>query len=102
MEANQELLTALGEAWDMDNGFLGKLRSGVFDEPAGLEYVSLLRAIPPVGENVNSELVRLIWFAPQFIVWQIDRASKDERDTERIQGIADQVHEAVVDILGIP
>jgi len=40
MQASAELLAALDEAWDEDNGFLGKLRAGIFDEIGGGAYVT--------------------------------------------------------------
>lgn len=102
MQVGEELLAALDEAWDEDIGFLGKLRAGAFDEAGGGAYVGLLRSIPPIGRTVDSELVKLIWFAPQFITWQIERAAKGEGEAARLRRIADQVHEAVADVLGIP
>ncbi len=55
VQVSEELLTALDGAWDEDNGFLGKLRAGVFDEIGGGAYVTLLRSIPPIGETVDSD-----------------------------------------------
>ena len=99
---NEDLLAALDEAWDDEHGFLGKLRAGTFDEPAGAAYVALLRTVPPVGDTVSSRLVKLIWLAPQFVTWQIERATSGEAEAARLRRISDQVHEAVADILGIP
>lgn len=105
-KGEESLIVALDEAWDEETGFLGKLRSGVFDEGQGSAYVELLRRIPTVIslglDTVSSELVKLIWFAPQFVEWQIDRATKDEAERARLQRIADRVHEAVSEVLGIP
>ncbi len=107
MVVNREsLLTSLDDAWDEQAGFLGKLRAGVFDEDLGNAYVDLLRSIPTVfapGQDVMSAaLVKLIWFAPQFIEWQIERAVNGEVERARLQRIADKVHEAVSEVLGIP
>jgi hypothetical protein len=105
-EGEESLIVALDEAWDEEAGFLGKLRAGVFDESQGNAYVELLRRIPAAisigSDTVSSELVKLIWFAPQFVEWQIDRAAKDEAERARLQRIADRVHEAVSEVLGIP
>ncbi|WP_229068505.1 hypothetical protein [Actinoplanes sp. DH11] len=102
MQVSDELLASLDDAWDEDEGFLGKLRAGVFDEIGGVAYVALLRSIPPIGETVESELVKLIWFAPQFVTWQIERATRGEAEAARLRRVADQIHEAVADVLGIP
>lgn len=98
----EELLEALDNAWDDECGFLGKLRSGEFDLESGEAYVALLSRIPSIGETVDSNLVRLIWFAPMFIEWQIDRATRGESETAQLKRIADQVQEAVAEVLGIP
>ncbi|UGY93255.1 hypothetical protein [Streptomyces gobiensis] len=98
----KELLEALDEAWDDESGFLGKLRSQEFDQDAGEAYVALLSRIPPIGETVDSALVRLIWFAPMFIEWQMERATNNEVEAANLKRIAGQVQEAVADVLGIP
>ncbi|WP_436992136.1 hypothetical protein [Streptomyces sp. enrichment culture] len=98
----EDLLELLDEAWDDESGFLGKLRSGEFDPDAGEAYAALLSRIPPVGETVSSDLVRLIWFAPMFIEWQVERAARSEEEARQLNRIATQVHEAVSEILGIP
>jgi hypothetical protein len=97
-----ELLELLDEAWDDESGFLGKLRSGKFDQDAGEAYVALLSRIPPVGETVEARLVQLIWFAPMFIEWQLERATKSEDEVRQLTRIATQVHEAVSNVLGTP
>jgi hypothetical protein len=97
-----ELLELLDEAWDDESGFLGKLRSGQFDPDAGEAYVALLSRIPPIGGTVESRLVKLIWFAPMFIEWQLERAAKSDDEVRQLTRIATQVHEAVSNVLGIP
>ncbi len=97
-----ELLERLDEAWDDESGFLGKLRAGEFDSDAGEAYVALLSQVSPVGEMVESRLVQLIWFAPMFIEWQMERASQNDAEARQLTRIATQVHEAVSRILGVP
>ncbi|SFE57364.1 hypothetical protein SAMN04487904_107163 [Actinopolyspora lacussalsi subsp. righensis] len=99
---DEELLEALDEVWDIDTGFLGRLRAGHFDPEAGEEYVALLSRIPPVGDTVDYRLVQRIWFAPTFIEWQIERATKSPGDEVRLRRIESQVREAVVAVLGVP
>lgn len=53
-----DLLELLDEAWDDEIGFLGRLRAGTLDIDAGEAYVALLSRIPPIGETVDSRLVR--------------------------------------------
>ncbi|MEW1860699.1 hypothetical protein AB0399_10030 [Streptomyces sp. NPDC088194] len=98
----EDLLELLDAAWDDESGFLGKLRSGQFDPDAGGAYVSLLSQIPEQGEMIESRLVKLIWFAPMFIEWQAERATKGVDQARQLSLIATQVHEAVANILGTP
>lgn len=97
-----KILVALDEAWDDETGFLGNLREDHFDPAAGEAYVRLLSTVPSAEDTVSVQLVRLIWFAPTFIDWQVDRAAKGEAETARLRRIQDQVHEEVVRILGLP
>ncbi|MFK4107994.1 hypothetical protein [Streptomyces sp. NPDC002176] len=92
------MLELLDEAWDDEVGFLGKLRAGEFDPVAGEAYVALLSRIPPVGGTVDSRLVQLIWFAPMFIEWQLERAG----GCAELSRISTRVQEAVAAILGMP
>lgn len=99
----ENLLRELNEAWDDELGFLGKLRAGKFDREGAEAYIALLARIPPIeGDVVNSELVKLIWFAPMFIEWQIERVADGEREIAELNRIADRVQESVAGILGIP
>ncbi|GAU65974.1 hypothetical protein SSP35_02_03430 [Streptomyces sp. NBRC 110611] len=99
---NNELMHALDEAWDPDTGFLGKLRDGIFDRAAGAEYVQLLGRVAPFDGMVDSELVRLIWFAPMFTEWQIDRAARTEEEKLELSRISDRIQEKVMEIIGVP
>ncbi|WP_371479166.1 hypothetical protein [Kitasatospora sp. NBC_00315] len=98
----EELLELLDAAWDDESGFLGKLRSGQFDLDAGEAYVALLSQIPQPGEMIDSRLVKLIWFAPMFIEWQMERAARGADEARQLTRIATQVHETVAGILGTP
>ncbi|MCK1796145.1 hypothetical protein MTQ01_09025 [Streptomyces sp. XM4193] len=98
----KDLLEALDNAWDIETGFLGKLREGKFDPADGEAYVKLLATIPPLGDVANTQLVRLIWFSPTFIEWQIDRATDEITGGEPLRRIQNQVHEEVIRIIGLP
>ncbi|MER5386938.1 hypothetical protein ABT040_43025 [Streptomyces sp. NPDC002688] len=98
----EELLELLDAAWDDESGFLGKLRSGQFDPEAGEAYVTLLSRIPQPGEVIESRLVQLIWFAPMFIEWQMERATDGVDEVRQLTRLATQVQEAVANVLGTP
>ncbi|GAA1965254.1 hypothetical protein [Kitasatospora viridis] len=98
----EELLDQLDEAWDDEDGFLGKLRSGTFDPEAGDAYVALLGRIPQPGDVIDARLVQLIWFAPLFMEWQTERLALTEPEDKQLARIATLVQESVENILGIP
>ncbi|SFT75459.1 hypothetical protein SAMN04487904_107161 [Actinopolyspora lacussalsi subsp. righensis] len=97
-----DLLEALEYAWNGESGFLRKLRSGLFDPEAGEAYVALLSRIPPIDNIVDSRLIQLIWFAPTFMEWRIERATKSPDEADKLRRIASRAHEALVAILGVP
>jgi hypothetical protein len=99
----ESILLALDEAWDPDGGFLGKLREGFFDEAMGDAYLELLRSVPPAEGMVDSRLAKSIWLAPQFMLWQLDALWEGEgKQNLQLRRLADEVHEAVASILGVP
>lgn len=103
MDAGDSLIQALESEYDLEEGFLGKLRSGVFD-PAGLERVkSLLTSIHlDDAGDINRRLVALLWFMPTLMTWQIERVGERGGNVqELIRGI-DQVQEILSSLLGLP
>jgi hypothetical protein len=96
-------LNLLDLAWDQDEGFLGMLRSGRFSEVAGERYLALLRSIEiGEGEQLNPDFVRLVWFAPIFIEWQVERAVECGADKAQVERISDAVRERLMELLGTP
>jgi hypothetical protein len=101
--ASPEALEALDLAWDDETGFLGILRSGRFDSELASKYLLLLNSIDiEEGEALNSDFVRLVWFVPIFMEWQVERVL--ERGAERVELIrwTDRIRERVMEILGVP
>lgn len=97
------VLEALDGVWDADTGFLGMLRARRFSKSAGERFLTLLQSIEiSEGERLHSDFVRLLWFAPLFTEWQIDRAVEmgaDRRDVERISNL---IQTRVMEIFGTP
>lgn len=65
----------LDAEWDLDQGFIGRLRQGRFD-PEGYErLLDVLRSIDaPDGPTLDRRLVELVWMLPDVIDWHIDPA----------------------------
>ncbi|GGY15729.1 hypothetical protein GCM10010358_79510 [Streptomyces minutiscleroticus] len=98
-----QVLEALDLAWDPDQGALGKLRAGDFDADLADRYVGLLNSIEVMeGESLHQDLVRLLWFAPLFSEWQVERAVKRGADQQAVSNFCDLVRERVMEILGTP
>ncbi|MFF7020915.1 hypothetical protein ACFY97_07840 [Streptomyces klenkii] len=97
------VLEALDFAWDADSGVLGKLRSGVYDAELGAKYIELLEGIEIAdGESLHPDFVRLVWFAPLFSEWQLERVAENGGDQSEAHGFADLVRERLMGILGVP
>ena len=101
--SDPQVLEALDLAWDPDQGPLGKLRQGVFDAELADRYVDLLNSIEITeGECLHQDFVRLLWFAPLFAEWQIERAVKSGADQQAVSNFCDLVRERVMEVFGTP
>ncbi|MFC6881470.1 MULTISPECIES: hypothetical protein [Actinomadura] len=97
------MLEALNGAWDDETGFLGLLRTGESSQAAGDEFLALLRSVNiGEGERLHPDFIRLTWFAPLFVEWQIDRAVDRGVDRKRVALLSDQLRELLMEILGTP
>ncbi|MFE1592355.1 hypothetical protein [Nocardia sp. NPDC058705] len=98
-----EVLEALDTAWDPERGFLGNLREGRFVPELRDSYLALLRSIEiPEGECLHADFVRLLWFAPQFSEWQIERAVDRGADRIAVSKYSNLIWTAVTELLGAP
>ncbi len=98
-----DALEALDRAWDPELGFLGSLRDGRFVPTLGDAYLKLLQSIEiPEGERLHPDFVRLVWFAPQFSEWQIQRAVDRGANRLEVASYSDRIWNAVTELLGTP
>jgi hypothetical protein len=100
---SEDLNAALEREWDLDQGFLGKLRAGLFD-PIGLErFMRLLDGIN-LGNSaqVNRRLISLLWFIPLFMEWQRERVAERGTDCQTIDHATNRVRGSIERILGMP
>lgn len=97
-----KLISDLDALWD-DDGFLGRLREGVFQPNEGLQFLSFLRSISLYeDENVPMRLVALLWYVPSFVGWQRDRVAEHGGDTAAFARFVTEVHDAMETVLGVP
>ncbi|MCX5009445.1 hypothetical protein OG765_00235 [Streptomyces sp. NBC_00555] len=101
--SHPDVLQALDLAWDDESGFFGLLRAGSFSQAAADTYITLLNSIEvEEGEPLNQDFVRLIWFAPIFMEWQIERNVESGANKMDLVNSIDQIRERVMEILGTP
>jgi hypothetical protein len=101
--SDPQVLEALDLAWDDKDGPLGKLRSGRYDPILAERYIELLNSIEiSEGEPLHQDFVRLVWFAPQFSEWQIERTVERGADKGTVMSFCDRVRERIMEILGVP
>ncbi|MBT9587129.1 hypothetical protein IV102_27550 [bacterium] len=78
--------TRLEKEWDLDEGFLGRLRMRVFDQEAHRRLLEILSQIP-ASPTLDRDLVRLIWYIPVFLEWNKEQvvsiSNVDETTYER-------------------
>jgi hypothetical protein len=100
---SDDLIAALEHEWDLGQGFLGKLRQGLFD-PVGLERLIRLLDRIDFGDavEVNRRLISLLWFIPLFMEWQRERVHAPDADPQTVSDAADRVENAIERILGLP
>jgi hypothetical protein len=87
--------------YDLEDGFLGKLRSGSFDAGKAAELLDTLRELD-LGDAtvVDRRLVSLLWYMPLFIEWQGRRLPDD--DQAKLNEVLNFVTTELQRILGVP
>jgi hypothetical protein len=99
------LIAQLEREWDQSEGFLGRLRTGVFDQQGFQRLKTLLEGIRiPEETEVDRRLVALLWFMPVFMLWQRERVARGGSATEsEVDAAAEQVASLLLaQILGGP
>lgn len=97
-----KLIEELGDCWDYDAGFFGKLRQGIFDEDLYLRCLNLLRTISfDDNELIPKEIVSQLWYIPLFMEWQRDRI-QGKLSPERFEFVKTAIENELERILGVP
>jgi hypothetical protein len=67
-------LDELEAAWELETGFLGCLRGGVFDRTLyGAFVTTLMRVRVEEGDVLPARFLTLLWFIPPFMEWQTEQ-----------------------------
>jgi hypothetical protein len=98
-----ELIETLDLVWDDEAGFLGRLCGGDFVQGLADAYIELLGRIDPIeGEFVNLSFVKLLWFMPLFMEWQVERVVEAGAPRGDVERVLDLATTRIMDILGVP
>lgn len=104
-ENTRNLVEKFDQEWP-EGGFLYRLREGEFDAHGCLRLESLFHTLKQLDDAtsdvIDRELVRTLWFIPQFVEWQTERAIDSGADAEAVHTAASNLRELVGEILGEP
>jgi hypothetical protein len=104
----QEAIEQLDKEWELETGFFGLLRSGVFDQEGAERVISVLQALASdVSQDrapgiLDRRLVELTWFMPLFMSWQRRRIEQLGGDLRAFDDTMDAVESLLIRILGVP
>lgn len=102
----KEIIQILNNCWD-ENGFFEKLRyNNELDLNSGQNLLKSLKkfVIKEDINQINRELVRLLWYAPQFMDWQEERLIENisENEFKTYQSLSGKLSQEIERILGYP
>jgi hypothetical protein len=98
-----EWIPALEAEWAKPDGFLARVREGVFDPQQGAGFVRLLESLTaPTDAVIDRRLVALLWYIPGFLQWQKERVSEKGGDAIALERLSNQVQGIIEGILGVP
>jgi hypothetical protein len=99
----KDLINRLDDEWDQDDGFLGRLRAGLFDREGYERFLGLLQSIETKGDVFDRRLVELLWFVPTFMEWQTERLEgRSGMPPDEYGNYKLRVIEALNKVLGYP
>lgn len=106
MSTITQLKKALNREWD-EGGFFEKLRyEPSIDFIRGEELLNIIKSfdISDEVENIDRDLVRLLWYIPQFMEWQkeILNESHSKDEMKRYLQITNYFNNELERILGTP
>ena len=92
----------LDQEWDLDEGFFGKLRRGIFDKDGLRRVTEILESVDTSGDQMDKRFVSLTWFIPTFMNWQCDRIIDKGDDAPELDSATQTMIELLFRVLGAP
>jgi hypothetical protein len=101
MTSNGPSVTDLIDAeYDLEDGFVGRLRSGQYDQVGADRLLAALSALDLGDGPIDRRLVSLLWYLPLIIGWQLHRVP--EAEVGKVENILNQVVSILETVLGVP
>ncbi|WP_188816351.1 hypothetical protein [Hymenobacter cavernae] len=95
-------LDKLEAAWELETGFLGRLREGIFDPVLYGDFVTTLMSIQlDEHELLSQRFVTLLWFICPFMERQTERVA-ETIDVEEYALKRENIERQLERILGLP
>jgi len=95
-------LEQLNELWELDAGFFGLLRRGIFDEAEYEHALDVLKNWRNDGSDViNKDVVSGLWFIPVFMERQKE-ITCEKYSPKKYFAAQEEVIDALAGILGYP
>ena len=99
----QSLINRLEREWDLEQGFLGKLRMGILDVDDFSRLKETLESIDFKAETiVNRRIISLLWYIPLFMHWQRERFADDDKKLQFLDRAINEATSILENILGVP
>jgi hypothetical protein len=101
--AHENLVSSIESEWEPEDGFFWSIRGGHFRKAEFDRALKKFAALPAEsGDPLPARLVSLVWYAPLFMHWQIDRVRELGGDPAEYENAMNQISAEVERVLGVP
>jgi hypothetical protein len=99
----ETIIKMLEGEWDLENGFLGKLRQGEFDASGFERLIGILKSVDlPNDTSLEKRFVALTWYIPIFLTWEKERFIEEGKEVVELDHAINRIVGLLENILGIP
>lgn len=101
-QIDDKQIALLDKEWSKEEGFLGFLREGDFDEVKRDKFLNLVRSIKEIPLEPNTRrLIALLWFTPIFLEWQKQQFDNQEI-VDKVDHVENEILTELYRLLGVP
>jgi hypothetical protein len=98
----ESLIARIQSEWEPEVGFFWKIRQGDFQKAEFDRALASIAAVPAAQEVMPGRLVRLLWYAPIFMTWQVDRVREVGGDAAEYARATNKMLAEIERILEVP